>query len=68
MWLAAMIMCVRRGSNGKQKMSLQVVRWDVSMLPKAATCYNALQLPPYPSEGIMRQVSAASWVHCYCQL
>jgi hypothetical protein len=36
-------------------MTVQVVRWDISMLPKAATCYNALQLPPYPNEGMMRQ-------------
>jgi|EP01044_Picomonas_judraskeda_P023662 hypothetical protein len=43
-------------------MSVQVVRWDISMLPKAATCYNALQLPPYPSEAIMRQVSFVSSV------
>ena len=43
------------GSNGKQRMTVQVVRWDISMLPKAATCYNALQLPPYPSEVTMRR-------------
>ena len=49
-----------RGSNGKQKMTLQVVRWDISMLPKAATCYNALQLPPYPNEAIMQQVTAVA--------
>ena len=47
-------------------MSVQVVRWDVSMLPKAATCYNALQLPPYPSEGIMRQVSIVPLVATIC--
>jgi len=41
------------GAAGPRLFTLHLVEVDVKNLPKAHTCFNRLDLPPYPSEEIM---------------
>lgn len=41
------------GAAGPRLFTLHLVDVDVKNLPKAHTCFNRLDLPPYPSEEIM---------------
>ena len=37
-----------------KRFNICLVRWDLRMLPQAATCFNALNIPAYTSFAMMK--------------
>jgi len=44
-----------KGSSGPKMFTIQKVKWDLTRLPQAATCFNTLYLPPYESDDQLKE-------------
>jgi len=44
-----------KGSGGPKLFTIQKVKWDLTRLPQAATCFNTLYLPPYETADQLKE-------------